>query len=30
MMEGPDEIDPDSDEGRRFADVFDPLDKQCK
>jgi hypothetical protein len=30
MMEGLDEVDPDSDEGRRFAAVFDPLDKQCK
>ena len=30
MMEGLDEVDPDSDEGKQFAAVFDPLDKQCK
>jgi hypothetical protein len=30
MTEGLDEVDPDSDEGKRFAAVFDPLVKQCK
>jgi hypothetical protein len=30
MMEGLDEVDPNSDEGKQFAAVFDPLDKQCK
>ena len=30
MMEGLDEVDPNSDEGNRFAAVFDPLDKRCK
>ena len=30
MMEGLDEVDPNSDEGKRFAAVFDPLDKHCK
>ena len=30
MMEGLDEVDPNSDEGKRFAAVFDALDKQCK
>src|SRR5271170_6350942 len=30
MMEGLDEIDPNSDEGNQFAAVFGTLDKQCK
>jgi hypothetical protein len=30
MMEGLDEVDPNSDEGKRFAAVFALLDKQCK
>jgi hypothetical protein len=30
MMEGLDEVDPNSDEGKRFAAVFGSLDKQCK
>jgi len=30
MMEGLDEVDPDSDEGKQFAAVFGSLDKQCK
>jgi hypothetical protein len=30
MMEGLDEVDPNSDEGKQFADVFGALDKQCK
>jgi hypothetical protein len=30
MMEGLDEVDPDSKEGKQLAAVFDPLDKQCK
>ncbi len=29
MMEGLDEVDPNSDEGKRFAAVFGLLDKQC-
>ena len=30
MMEGLDEIDPNSDEAKQFAAVFGALDKQCK
>jgi hypothetical protein len=30
MMEGLDEVDPNSDEGKRFVAVFDALDKRCK
>ena len=30
MMEGLDEIDPNSDEGKQFAAVFGALDTQCK
>ena len=30
MMAGLDEVDPGSEEGQRYAAVFDPLDKQCK
>ena len=30
MMEGLDEVDPVSDEGKQFAAVFGSLDKQCK
>lgn len=30
MMEQLDDVDPDSDAGKRFAAVFDPLKKQCK
>jgi len=30
MMEGLDEIDPNSDEAKQFAAVFSALDKQCK
>ena len=30
MVEGLDEVDPNSDEGKRFVAVFDALDKQCK
>jgi|SRR5271155_4567587 len=30
MMEGLDEVDPDSAEGKQFAAVFGALDKQCK
>jgi hypothetical protein len=30
MMAGLDEADPNSDEGKRFAVAFEPLDKQCK
>ena len=30
MMEGLDETDPNSDEGKQFAAVFGALDKQCK
>jgi hypothetical protein len=30
MMEGLDEVDPDSKEGKQFAAAFDPLDKRCK
>jgi hypothetical protein len=30
LMNGLDEVDPNSAEGKRFTAVFDPLDKQCK
>ena len=30
MMEGLDEVDPNSDEGNQFAAVFGTLDRQCK
>ena len=30
MMDGLDQVDPNSAEGKQFAAVFDPLDKQCK
>jgi hypothetical protein len=30
MIAGLDDVDPDSEEGKRFAAVFEPLDKQCK
>jgi hypothetical protein len=30
MMDGLDQVDPNSAEGKQFTAVFDPLDKQCK
>ena len=30
MIAGLNYVDPDSEEGKRFAAVFEPLDKQCK
>jgi Skp family chaperone for outer membrane proteins len=30
LMDGLDEVDPNSAEGKKFTAVFDPLDKQCK
>ncbi len=30
MIAGLNDVDPDSEEGKRFAAVFEPLDKQCK
>jgi hypothetical protein len=30
LMDGLDEVDPDSAEGKQFAAVFEPLAKQCK
>ena len=30
MIAGLNNVDPDSEEGKRFAAVFEPLDKQCK
>ncbi len=30
MVAGLDDVDPDFEEGKRFATVFEPLDKQCK
>ena len=29
MMAGLDEVDPESEEGKRYAALFEPLDKQC-
>jgi hypothetical protein len=30
LMDGLDQVDPNSTEGKQFTAVFDPLDKQCK
>jgi hypothetical protein len=30
LMDGLDQVDPNSVEGKQFAALFDPLDKQCK
>ena len=30
LMDGLDQVDPNSAEGKQFTAVFDPLDKQCK
>jgi hypothetical protein len=30
VMDGLDQVDPNSAEGKQFAGVFEPLDKQCK